>query len=128
MSDTGFRTTVASVLVPNITFSGAMADGNPISTQLSTKKALFVHGLFTDYNKPKNTPKGSTLANDGIDYGLPGTTLTVIPVGFIITSVWAILIMMIMGYSTLSKIRAREAFRKRVRSKMSGGLGGPRRA
>ena len=127
MSDTRSRTAVASVLIPNITFSGSTADSKPISTQLSIKKALFVHGLFADYKKPKSAPQGAALASDGLISGLPGTTLAAVPVGFFITSVWAILIMIVMGYSTMTKVNARASYRRRVRSKMSGGLSSPRR-
>lgn len=54
---------------------------------------------------------------------LPGNTFAVFPVGLIITTVWALLLLMTIGYGTLSKIQARDAYRRRVRGRMSGGMG-----
>ncbi len=60
---------------------------------------------------------------DAGDSGLPGNTLTDFPIGLIITSVWTMLLLMAMGYGTMSKIQARDEYRRRVRSRMSGGIG-----
>ncbi|KAL6719789.1 hypothetical protein ACLMJK_001710 [Lecanora helva] len=111
-----------SILLPDITFAGLQADGTSISSQLSTDGSSFNHGLFTDSMIQSNgsTP---TTRNSGLTFE---TTLAVFPVGLIITGLWTLLIIFIEIYGLLGRIQARESYRKRVRSRMSGGLGGSR--
>lgn len=63
------------------------------------------------------------LENDAQDSALPGSIFTVFPIGLIITSVWTLLLLMVMGYGAVSKKQARDTYRRRVRSRMSGGIG-----
>lgn len=60
---------------------------------------------------------------DAEDSALPGNSFTVFPIGLIITSVWALLLLMVMGYGAISRRRARDEYRRRVRSRISGGIG-----
>ena len=113
-----------SILTPNVTFSGS-SQGVRMSTQLSINDASFVNGLFTVPDTTTTTSKVPASVGEKVDFRSPGTNLAVFPVGLIITSIWALLLMMIMGYSTINKIQAREAYRRRIRSRMSGGLGKP---
>lgn len=115
------RTTVYSVFLPNITFSGITPDGANLSTSISTSDASFVNGLFTQYGTWNKTEEISEAdAQHGLAYG---NTFAVFPVGLVITSIWTILILMVMGYGTMSKMQARDHYRRRVRSRMSGGIG-----
>lgn len=115
------RTTVHSIFLPNITFSGVASDGTSLSTHISTNDASFVNGLFTQYGMWNKTEE--TIEADARHLLAYGNTFAVFPVGLVITSIWTILILMVMGYGTMSKIQARDHYRRRVRSRMSGGMG-----
>ena len=119
------RMTCRSVLTPNVTFSGSAQDGTPISTQLSMSDASFVTGVFaTNGSTSDNSSKSSSAAVN--HHGLiliPTNTLAAFPTGLVITSVWALLLLMIMGYSTMNKVQARSHYRKKMKSKTSGGVG-----
>jgi len=112
---------VHSILMPNITFSGATLDGTALSTQLSTNDASFLIGSFTQYSTMNMSSKAPGKDREGSS--LPGNTLAVFQIGLIITSVWTLLLLMAMGYGILSKTQARDAYRRRVRSRISGGMG-----
>ncbi len=92
-----------------------------LSIQLSAYDASFVYGLFTQYSTMNMTSR--VLKNDAQDSALLGTTLAIFPIGLIITIVWTLLLLMVMGYGAVSKKQARDAYRRRVRSRMSGGIG-----
>lgn len=59
----------------------------------------------------------ATEVNDSI---LPGTKLVDFPIGLVISSIWAVLYMMTVGYGTMSRYQARESYRRRVKKKFSG--------
>ena len=126
-ADRSLRSMIRSILTPNITFSGSTHNGATISIQLSDADASFVNGLFVDHATANNELQapGSRPANIGFEY--PDTVFKGFPTDFIITSVWALLLMMIMGYSAMTKIQARESYRRRMRSKTNGGTGGIQR-
>lgn len=116
------RTTIHLALVPNLTVSGDAQDGTTLTTQLSTDDASFVNGLFTNYSAMNQTSSfsASFVADEESSVRM-GNTLAIFPVGLILTSIWTLLLLMIMGYGTMSKIRARDSYRRRVKSRMSGG-------
>ena len=53
---------------------------------------------------------------------LPGKTLGIFPVGFVITGVWALLFVATVGAGTVDRVRFREAYRRRVKREATVGL------
>ena len=104
-----------SLLTPAITLSGAEQDGSSIETRLSTEDASFVNGVFAD---------GGVLGFAGTlganELKLPSTSFVGFPIGLVISSVWAVLYLMTMGYGTMSRYQARESYRRRVKNRFSG--------
>lgn len=106
---TVFSNTAQILLTPMIILSGVKQDGTPINTRFSTQDASFVNGIFA-----------STKTTDVDDFILPGTQLVGFPIGLVISSVWAVLYLMTMGYGTMSRYQARESYRRRVKTRFSG--------
>lgn len=114
------RTTALSLLTPMIILSGAEQDGTLVDTRLSTEDASFVNGVFAHTGTGGLGTSESTAETKGNEFTLPGTTLVGFPVGLVITSVWAVLYLMTMGYGTISRYEARESYRRRVKNRFSG--------
>lgn len=112
-----FSNTAQTLLTPAIILSGTEQDGTPINTRLSTHDASFVNGVFAS---TKAEGSESTMSTDVDEFILPGTKLVGFPIGLIISSVWAGLYLMTMGYGTMSRYQAREAYRRRVKKRLSG--------
>lgn len=110
-------TTALLILSPSITLSGSQQDGTSINTQLSTQDASFVYGVFADKTSEGSTSKTAAEANAFV---LPGTKLVNFPTGLIFSSIWAVLYLITMGYGTMSRYRARESYRRRVKHRFSG--------
>ena len=111
------RTTAISLLTAAITLSGTEQDGTSINAQLSTQDASFVNGVYAS-----NEAEGSrsTTATDGSEFILPGTKPAMFPTGLIISSLWALLYLAVMGYGTIKRYQARESYRRRVKHRFSG--------
>lgn len=110
------RTTALSLLTPLITLSGREQDGTGLNARLSIQDASFVNGVFASTGAAGSQ---STQA-DVNELILPGTKLVEFPIGLIITSIWAVLYSITMGYGTISRYQARESYRRRVKHKFSG--------
>ena len=106
------RTIALSLLTPVIILSGTERDGTSVNTGLSTQDASFVNGVFA------STRSVTTTSID--EFMLPGTELVGLPVGLIISSIWAVLYLVTMGYGTISRYQARESYRRRVKTRFSG--------
>ena len=111
------RTKARNVLVPNIALSGTAKNGTIITTELSSKDASFVNGVFAD--QATNTTSAATSASSAAAsqsaFILPGKSLGIFPVGLIITSAWTFLFVVTVGFGTIERIRFREAYRRRVK-------------
>ena len=92
--------------------------------QLDMVKASFVNGLLKLSTTVNVTSMGAPPASTGdkSDWDLPRTNLEVLPVGLVITSIWAILVMMTMIYNIMGNYQARKSYRQRVKLRMSGGM------
>lgn len=111
------RATALSLLTPSIILSGIEQDGTPINTGLSIQDASFVNGIFASANPTNSQSKAATDVNESI---LPGVQALGFPIGLIISSVWAVLYLMTMGYGTIIRYQARESYRRRVKNRFSG--------
>ena len=122
---TSAHSTVArSLLVPTISLSGTNQDGSPLKTQISIEDASFVNGIFANQsprNEASKSPKSASISNGEIP-DLPNNRLAAFPTDLIIVSAWTVIYITITGYGTISRIRARETHRRRIKSRLSGGI------
>ncbi|MCJ1463142.1 hypothetical protein MMC07_001747 [Pseudocyphellaria aurata] len=119
-------TSARSLLMPTITLSGTTTNDKTVNTQVSSGDASFINGAFAhDQTKASSSSSGpspsGTLTPTG-PFVLPGKTLAIFPVGFVITGVWALLFVAVVGAGTVDRIRFREAYRRRVKREKTVGL------
>ena len=103
---------------------GTAQDNTPITTQLPSKDASFVSGVFADRTRAVTAPGASISAGvaAATPFVLPGTRLGIFPIGLIITSVWTFLFVGIVGYGTFGRVRFRESYRRRIKARMNAGV------
>ncbi|KAL9129428.1 MAG: hypothetical protein Q9217_002102 [Psora testacea] len=108
---------------PKIAFSATMQDGSPIMTNLSLQDASFVNGLYTDQAQTRNasTARTSDVSLDTATFNSSAQRLAVFPVGLVVGSVWASLLMMTTGYGIMVRTRARNTYRRESKRVYSGG-------
>lgn len=118
-----YSTSARGLLMPTITLSGTTTDDKPVNTEVSSRDASFVQGAFADdQTKASSSSSGPNPSGTVTRFVLPGKTLAIFPVGFVITGVWALLFVAVVGAGTVDRIRFREAYRRRVKREMSVGL------
>lgn len=121
-----YRSSARDLLIPTITLSGTTKDGKAVTTTVMSKDTSLVHGAFADdqtkASSSTSAPNPSGTAAPKQSFVLPGKTLGIFPVGFVITGVWAVLFVAIVGAGTVDRIRFRDTYRRRVKREMSMGL------
>ncbi|OJD18422.1 hypothetical protein AJ78_01541 [Emergomyces pasteurianus Ep9510] len=110
------------LLIPNITIGAP----NPkrqqlVMTTLSSDTLSYVAGFFTNEdNSPVNItiPEARSRLPDIVSaataFVLPGTNLGIFPTGLIITSIWAGAFLGAVGYGTLTRMKFRDHYRRRL--------------
>lgn len=109
------------LLSPQIALSGKAENGSTVTTQLSTDEASFLSGLFSDQtaaNSTAATAAGVNAAANG-KFILPGTTLGIFPTGLIITGVWTLLFVTVVGIGTVGRINFRDQYRRRIKAQQA---------
>ncbi|EEH22969.1 hypothetical protein PABG_05180 [Paracoccidioides brasiliensis Pb03] len=111
------------LLIPNITI-GAV---NPktvelVMTTLSSDTLSYVAGFFRNAD---NSPVNITIPDANAQlpaivaaataFVLPGTTLGIYPTGLIVTCIWAGSFVFAVGYGTLTRMKFRDHYRRRLR-------------
>jgi len=117
------RTFQQALLTPKITLAGGMANGSTLQTQLSSKDASFVSGLFQDSATGNTTAAAHGAAVSAAakaEFVLPGTSLGIFPIGLIITSAWACIFIAVLAYGTFGRIQFRESYRRRMKRGVAG--------
>lgn len=129
---TQYSTTLRDLLVGQITISGI----NPvtqraINTTLSSSEASFNSGVFA--RAAGNSTDPSSLLGQPVEqiaaaakglptpYDLPGLALGVFPTGLIITGVWMVVFVGVVGAGTIGRMQFREQYRKAMRSQKEQG-------
>ena len=123
MTDSECSTFQEALLTPNITLTGSIANGSTLQTQLSSKDASFVSGLFQDATTGNTTAAAQAAAASAAAnaaFVLPGTTLGIFPIGLIITSAWAGIFIAVLAYGTFGRIQFRESYRRRMKRGVAG--------
>lgn len=122
------RVSARSLLFPTIALSGTAKNGQTMHTQVSTKEATFVNGAFADQATNAAPVPAAAAASPPAagaqrhGFVLPGMAFRIFPTGFVITGVWALLFVGVVGAGTVDRIRFREAYRRRVKREMTVGL------
>lgn len=118
-----YRDDIRVLLIPNITVGASNPQNQQlVMTTLSSDTLSYVAGFFTNEdNSPINItiPDASSRLPDIVAaataFVLPGTTLGIFPTGLIITGVWAGAFLGAVGYGTLTRMKFRDHYRRRLR-------------
>ena len=113
-----FSLELEKLLAPTVTLTGLSAAGLQVNATLDSSEASFVSGVFAleaTVSKTEVEPPMQTLvvAKDA-PFILPGMNILIFPIGGVITSIWAVLLIGTIGYGTLGRIRFRDQFRRRT--------------
>lgn len=107
--------------MPVVTLSADNANGESISTVVSSNEAAFVAGVFSesivmsDFNLANMAvaKEVASMKNGTTAFVLPGIQVLVFPVGLVIVSVWLVAGLTAYGVGTYDRVRFREQFRRR---------------
>lgn len=120
------RASVRSSLIPTISLSGTTKDGTDLKSELSPQDASFLNGAFaeTQTKAPPSSANSSAQSSSGgtTEFLLPGRTLGIFPVGFVITMIWTFFFVVVIGLGTFDRIRFREAYRRRLKRERTVGM------
>ncbi|KAF2842603.1 hypothetical protein M501DRAFT_925330 [Patellaria atrata CBS 101060] len=109
------------LLVPSIKLATTNPGTNEqIETTLSSTEASFVSGVFEDEansatNAAAAAASASAAAAAATPFQLPGTTLGIFPTGMIVTLIWTVTFIVVVGLGTLGRIQFRDSYRQRVK-------------
>ena len=96
-------------LTPDIFIGAETADGQFLNTTASNGEAAFINGLYS--SQQYTTATAEHAAAVGTPFVLPGTTFGIFPVGFIVTAVWTVLFVAVVGLGTFGRYQFRVAYR-----------------
>jgi len=99
-------------------------NGSQVSTLLSLQDASFLNGLFSDHAQSRETNKTIIPPKDSLHLEGPfsfGNTLAVLPIGFIVTCVWALMLLTTLGYGIFERTSSRNAYRRAVKRGLKAG-------
>ena len=113
-----------ALLIPQITLV-AKSPNDPTKLLTTTPQAAtiaFVTGEFADPQKataststtPITADAVSSIAKKASVFILPGVSLGIFPVGFILTASWATVFVGAVGYGTFGRLRFRDSYRRRM--------------
>ena len=123
-----------SSLTPTISLSGTTKDGIELRTEISPPQdASFLNGAFAEnqtQDSPSSTnpggrpssPPAQSSAARATEFLIPGRTLGIFPVGFVITMIWTFFFVLVIGLGTFDRIRFREAYRRRLERERTVGM------
>lgn len=132
LANTVHSTTFRNLLVPQISISAV----NPvtqqaINTTLSSTEASFNSGVFA--TAAGNSSDPSTLLGQPVEqiaaaaqglptpYDVPGLALGVFPTGLIVTSVWMMCFVGVVGAGTIGRMQFRDQYRRAIRAQKEQG-------
>lgn len=115
-----------ALLIPTIQLAADKGGGSKASTDLTSSSMIFfVSGIFQGQSTAgaaAAVPSAAAAAAEkASEFTLPGTTLGIFPVGLIITSVWTLVFLSVVGYGTWERMQFREQFRQRKVRAMAAG-------
>jgi len=115
-----------ALLVPTVTLTGTGTSGATVQTNLSSTEATFVSGVFADQATTSNADTAAAAAASSqvqadTVFKVPGTRISIFPIGAIITGVWAILGFATIAYGTIGRMGFRDQYRRRAARAEKGG-------
>lgn len=119
-----------AALSPYVLLSGTLTNGTSVSTILANNEASFVTGAFSDPEPvvPVAPPmaQAATLPTllEPTPFVLPGTALGVFPTGLIITGVWTVMFVTVVGLGTWGRVQFRDSYRRKMDGIRATGISG----
>lgn len=116
------RAALEALVMPIVTLTGVNSTGSTVSTNVSSNEASFVAGIFSDQvvlpasaiAQAAVNAVVSGLNNGTVAFVLPGVQLILFPIGLIITSIWLVLGVAVIGFGTFERINYREQYKRRT--------------
>ncbi|KAF3766693.1 hypothetical protein M406DRAFT_232498, partial [Cryphonectria parasitica EP155] len=109
-------------VIPTLTLSAQNAAGSTVSTNVSVNEAAFVAGAFSTLVELSTTAQAQIavdevvagLANGTVAFVLPGVNLLIFPVGLIVSGVWFVIGIAVIGFGFFERVQYRETYRRRA--------------
>ncbi len=110
-----------------VTLSATTSSGKIVNTTLASNEATFVNGVFDGQANATAMAEAAATASAAaaaalIPFILPGTKISIFPIGGIITGIWALLGIGTVAYGTVGRIRFRDQDRVKVLMAQSKGV------
>ncbi len=74
--------------------------------------------MFSPPQLAASSGPGSEARPGDAGFVMPGRTLSIFPVGLIITSVWTVMFLVTVSVGTVDRVRFREAYRRRMKREL----------
>lgn len=108
--------------MPVVTLSGVNSAGTTVSTNVSSNEAAFVVGAFSntvvlsaDAKAQQAVDQQVTLLQESkVAFVLPGVQILIFPVGLVITSIWLVVGLAVIGFGFFERMSYREQYRSRA--------------
>ncbi|KAK3903381.1 hypothetical protein C8A05DRAFT_32880 [Staphylotrichum tortipilum] len=130
MKDEVTTAQLQALVMPVVTLKATNANGQIVTTNVSSNEAAFVVGVFSKDVVMSNFRMAELaveaeierLTNGTVAFVLPGVQLMIFPIGLIITSVWLVLGIGAYGMGTYARYNFREAHKRRMAVAQKGGM------
>ncbi|KAJ9137530.1 hypothetical protein NKR23_g9111 [Pleurostoma richardsiae] len=114
--------TLQALVMPVVTLSAVNSAGTTVSTNVSSNEAAFVTGVFSTEVVMSDTAKAQAAVDDivaklktsEVAFVLPGVQLLIFPVGLVVTSVWLVAGVAVIGLGFFERVSYREQYRSRT--------------
>ncbi|KAF1992213.1 hypothetical protein K402DRAFT_321232 [Aulographum hederae CBS 113979] len=118
---------VQPLLIPQVSLAAKIVGSSAqVNATLSNSEASFVNGVFSDQGASTITAEAAASASAAAaaanPFVLPGVTLGIFPLGFIITAVWMVLFVSAVGLGTLGRVQFRDQYRRRMQRDRAGAV------
>lgn len=108
--------------MPVLTLTGTNGNGQKISTNVSSNEAAFVAGVFSETVVMSNATIAQAAVNEVVNglhngtvaFVLPGVQIITFPIGLIVTSVWLVIALAVIGFGMVERISYREQYKRRA--------------
>ena len=119
--------TLEKLLVPTITLTGTETNGQTVNTSLTNSEATFVSGVFakaatTVTKTAVQSPIQTLVVASDATFVLPGLKILIVPIGAVVTGVWAVLFIATITYGTFGRMQFRDQYRRRSARATKGDL------
>lgn len=110
-----------TIIMPTLTLTAKNSSGSTIKTTVSVNEAAFLTGVFSSEVVMSDFAAAQAAVDDqlaGLNNGtvafvLPGVQILVFPIGLIITSIWLLIGVVVVGFGTYERWNYAEMYRRR---------------